>query len=108
MKVTLLGKKNKGVIVKTLQIIKSARVDSSVIAFLKYNKINKKLTICFNSGAVYIYSNCPRNYARFLFGAHENGFSVGHVFNALIKDNDNIPYRTLGTAHMEFSLDNII
>ena len=108
MKVTLLGKKNKGVIVKTLQIIKSARVDSSVIAFLKYNKINKKLTICFNSGAVYIYSNCPRNYARFLFGAHENGFSVGHVFNALIKDNDNIPYRTLGKAQMEFSLDNII
>ena len=108
MKVTLHGRKNKGVIVKTLQIIKSARVDSSVIAFLKYNKINKKLTICFNSGAVYIYSNCPRNYARFLFGAHENGFSVGHVFNALIKDNDNIPYRTLGRAQMEFSLDNII
>tara|TARA_Y100000996_G_scaffold401737_1_gene372970 strand:+ start:847 stop:1149 length:303 start_codon:yes stop_codon:yes gene_type:complete len=94
-------------LLKKLSIYKIARTESSVIAYLQYNKLNKKLIICFNSGSVYIYSRVPRVYATYLFGADTNGFSVGQVFNAIIKDNADIPFRMLGQAQMEFSLDNI-
>ena len=94
-------------LLKKISIYKMARVDSSVISYMQYNKLNKKLIICFNSGMVYIYSRVSNKFAGYLFGAHENGFSVGHVFNAIIKDNADIPYRVLGKAQLEFSLDNI-
>ncbi len=107
----IVEKEQKGLIVKTLikklSINKMARVDSSVISYMQYNKLNKKLIICFNSGAVYLYSRVSNKFAGYLFGAHENGFSVGHVFNAIIKDNADIPYRMLGKAQLEFDLTNI-
>lgn len=94
-------------LIKKLSINKMARVDSSVISYMQYNKLNKKLIICFNSGTVYLYSRVSNKFAGYLFGAHENGFSVGHVFNAIIKDNADIPYRMLGKAQLEFDLTNI-
>ena len=77
-------------LIKKLSINRMARVDSSVISYMQYNKLNKKLIICFNSGTVYLYSRVSNKFAGYLFGAHENGFSIGHVFNAIIKDNQDV------------------
>ena len=85
-------------------INKVARTNSSMIAFIKYNKITKRLVVCFSQGAMYSYTNVPRQYANMLFMVNKNGLSVGEVFIALIKDNKDIPYMALGQAELEYKI----
>ena len=85
-------------------INKVARTNSSMIAFIKYNKITKDLVVCFSTGALYSYTNVPRQYANMLFMANKNGLSVGKVFIALIKDNETIPYMSIGSAEKVFQI----
>ena len=80
---------------KKIKISRFEFVNSSMLEVIKYNKVTKNLLVCFTGGAVYLYRNVPRNYGAVLFSAHDNGLSVGKVFNALIKDNS-VEIRGLG------------
>ena len=92
---------------KKIKISRFEFVNSSMLEVIKYNKVTKNLLVCFTGGAVYLYRNVPRNYGAVLFSAHDNGLSVGKVFNALIKDNPNIPFSKNGIAEMEYNINKI-
>lgn len=81
-----------------LKITRDEAIDSSMLSQLKYNKITKKLTATFTSGAVYDYFKVNRKEARLLFSANENGYSVGTLFDVLIKKDSNIEYRLVAKA----------
>tara|TARA_B100001248_G_C27387406_1_gene460423 strand:- start:1020 stop:1334 length:315 start_codon:yes stop_codon:yes gene_type:complete len=102
--------RKKGIMKNIIRKIKVSRLDfvnSSMLEVIKYNKVSKNLLVCFTGGAVYLYRDVPRNYGAVLFSAHDNGLSVGKVFNALIKDNPNIPFSKNGVAEMEYNIDKI-
>ena len=102
--------RKKGIMKNIIRKIKVSRLDfvnSSMLEVIKYNKVTKNLLVCFTGGAVYLYRNVPRNYGAVLFSAHDNGLSVGKVFNALIKDNPNIPFSKNGIAEMEYNINKI-
>ena len=92
---------------KKIKISRFEFVNSSMLEVIKYNKETKNLLVCFTGGAVYLYRNVPRNFGAVLFSAHDNGLSVGKVFNALIKDNPNIPFSKNGIAEMEYNINKI-
>tara|TARA_B100001778_G_C18471643_1_gene576067 strand:- start:80 stop:385 length:306 start_codon:yes stop_codon:yes gene_type:complete len=92
---------------KKIKISRFEFVNSSMLEVIKYNKVTKNLLVCFTGGAVYLYRNVPRNFGAVLFSAHDNGLSVGKVFNALIKDNPNIPFSKNGIAEMEYNINKI-
>ena len=50
-----------------LKITRSEAIDSSMLSNLKYNKLTKKLTATFTSGAVYDYFKVSRKDAKLLF-----------------------------------------
>ena len=92
---------------KKIKLSRFEFVNSSMLEVIKYNKLTKNLLVCFTGGAVYLYRNVPRNFGAVLFSAHDNGLSVGKVFNALIKDNPNIPFSKNGIAEMEYNINKI-
>ena len=94
-------------IIRKIKVSRLDFVNSSMLEVIKYNKVSKNLLVCFTGGAVYVYRDVPRNYGAVLFSAHDNGLSVGKVFNALIKDNPSIPFSKNGVAEMEYNIDKI-
>ena len=79
-----------------LKITRSEAIDSSMLSNLKYNKLTKKLTATFNSGAVYDYFKVSRKDAKLLFTANTNSNSVGQLFDVLIKKDPSIKYQLVG------------
>jgi KTSC domain len=60
--------------------------ESSVIGRLDYNWLTRTLRITFKHGEVYAYRGVPGRVARELEKASDCGLSVGHVFNANVRD----------------------
>lgn len=79
-----------------LKITRSEAIDSSMLSNLKYNKLTRKLTATFTSGAVYDYFKVSRKEANLLFNANRNGHSVGKLFDTLIKKDSSIEYKLVG------------
>ena len=94
-------------IINKIKISRMDFVESSMLEVIKYNKVTKNLLVCFTGGAVNLYKEVPRNYGAVLFSAHDNGLSVGKVFNALIKDNPSIPFSKNGVAEMEYNIKKV-
>tara|TARA_B100000927_G_C16454504_1_gene465273 strand:+ start:446 stop:754 length:309 start_codon:yes stop_codon:yes gene_type:complete len=86
----------KGVLLNFLKITRSEAIDSSMLSNLTYNKLTRKLTATFTSGAVYDYFKVSRKDAKLLFNANSNGNSVGQLFDVLIKKDPSIEYQLVG------------
>ncbi len=67
-------------------LIRSRKPMSSVIDILDYNWLTRTLRITFKSGKVYDYRNVPWRMARQMEKASDGAGSVGHLFNANIRD----------------------
>ena len=59
---------------------------SSVIGRLDYNWLTHRLQVTFKRGEVYSYQGVPWRVARDLERASDGAASVGHVFNASVRD----------------------
>lgn len=59
---------------------------SSVLRKLAYNRSNQTLTTEFSNGSVYMYDDVLPCVFDTLVFAQENGLSVGHLFNELVKN----------------------
>lgn len=79
-----------------LKITRNEAIDSSMLSNLTYNKLTRKLTATFTSGAVYDYFKVSRKDAKLLFTANSNSNSVGQLFDVLIKKDPNIKYELVG------------
>ena len=79
-----------------LKITRNEAIDSSMLSNLTYNKLTRKLTATFASGAVYDYFKVSRKDAKLLFTANSNSNSVGQLFDVLIKKDPNIKYELVG------------
>ena len=79
-----------------LKITRNEAIDSSMLSNLAYNKLTRKLTATFTSGAVYDYFKVSRKDAKLLFTANSNSNSVGQLFDVLIKKDPNIKYELVG------------
>jgi hypothetical protein len=77
-------------------ITKVIKTDSSMLDELAFNRITKKLTATFKGGAKYAYKGVSRSDWRLLLSTHNNGASVGKIFDVLIKKDASISYTRLG------------
>jgi hypothetical protein len=67
-------------------LIRSRKPASSVIDYLDYNWLTRRLRITFKHGEVYDYRGVPSRVARELETASDGAGSVGRVFNVLVRD----------------------